>query len=227
MNALPTGLTRRLLPWGYWAAFAACALNAIWLGCLVALVSFGDVARQAGMHPALFRTSVGSALLITIAQVPLLLATTALAAERDDARALVGGLLYALYVPVNLIGYFSYGRLAPIVHSPPGSERAGAPVVAMLVEIGHPLGLTGNLPVLGYGLLGLAWCLLSTALWSRGRLWRIAVPLWFTSGLLSVVGAIGAFVDVPWLATGCFLGGVVSFPALAMIGVAIWKSSAT
>jgi hypothetical protein len=25
--------------------------------------------------------------------------------------------VYALYVPLNLIGYFSFGRLAPLVHT--------------------------------------------------------------------------------------------------------------
>jgi len=213
---------RKILPWGFGAGVAACALNAVWLACLIVLASRGDVAPQAGTSPALFRVSVGSAVLITLVQVPILLSMAALAAERDVARATIGGVFYALYLPVNLIGYFSYGRLAPMAYSPSLSELPEARVVAGLVEIGRPLGLTGNLPLLGYALLGLAWGLLSTALWNRGRLWKVAAFLLFVSGFLSVLGGIGAFADVDWLAACCFVGGVVSLPALGLLAAVLW-----
>lgn len=225
MNDQPTTrLTERLLPWGYGGALAACLLNGVWLACMIYLASLGDVSVQARTHPGIFRLSVGSVLLLTLMQVPILLATGALAARRDPARALVGSVFYAMYIPVNLIGYFSYGRLAPMVHSPPLSGQEGARIVAGLIEIGHPLGLTGYLPVLGYGILGLAWCVLSTALWSRRPLWKVAAAFLFTSGFLSVLGAIGGFVDLEWLAMCCFLGGVVSLPALALLGVAMLRT---
>jgi hypothetical protein len=221
----PGDPTRGLLPWGYSAALAACLLNGVWLACMIYLAGLGDVATQARTQPGIFRLSVGSAVLLTVMQVPILLATCALAAQRDRARALVGGVFYALYVPVNLIAYYSYGRVAPLVHAPPLAGRQGAEVLAGLVEIGHPLALTGHLPILGYGILGLAWCVLSTALWSRGRLWKVAVTFLFVSGLLSLLGAIGGFTDVPWLTHCCFLGGVVSLPALALLGIAIWREA--
>jgi hypothetical protein len=153
--------------------------------------------------------------------VPILVAAAALAAERDAARALIGGAFYALYVPINLVAYFSYGRLAPIAHGPLTGEPTAA-TAAAFVEIGHPFGLLGNLPILGYGILGLAWCILPTALWHRGRLWRVAVVLLMVSGILSVLGAAGGFTDVDWLTHGCFLGGVVSFPALGVLCAAMW-----
>jgi hypothetical protein len=219
-------LARRLLPWGYSSAFAACVFNAVWLACIIYLESRGEVAVQAQTYPGVFRLGVGSALLLTIMQVPVLLATGVLIAQRDAARALVGGVFYALYIPINLLAYFSYGRLAPIVHAPSRLGEPGAELVADLIEIGHPLGLTGNFPILGYGVLGLAWCLYAPSLWSRGRLWKVAASLLFVSGVLSVLGAVGGFIDLDWLATCCFLGGVVSFPALALLGVALWRESA-
>ena len=216
-------LASGVLPWGVGAAVAACVLNAVWLACMITLESRGDVALQAGTSPGLFRVSVGSALLITIVQVPILLSMASLAAERDVARASIGGVFYALYLPVNLVGYFSYGRLAPMAYSPSLTALPEARVVADLVEIGRPLGLTGNLPLLGYALLGLAWCLLSSMLRRRGRLWKVAAPLLFVSGFLSVLGGIGAFTDVGWLTACCFLGGVVSLPALGLLAAALWR----
>jgi hypothetical protein len=82
------------------------------------------------------------------------------------------------------------------------------------------MALTGMLPVLGYGVLGLAWCLLTPPLWRQGRLWRAASVLLFTSGVLSIAGAAGAFVAGPWLSAGSMLGGVVSLPALAVLALA-------
>lgn len=216
-------LAGALLPWGSRAALGASALNAVWLACFIALQTRGEVAVQAGAFPVLFRVSVGAALLITLLEVPIAAAVTALAAERDPGRAVVGGLFYALYVPVNLAGYFSSGRLAPALHAPPLADDPAARAIAATVEIGHPLAVTGALPLLGYTLLGLGWCLLASALRGRGGAWRAAVPLLFGSGALSVAGGVGAFLQVPWLALGTLLGGVVSLPTLALLGVALHR----
>lgn len=225
VRGLPAGLPvrwrPRLMAWGAAAALVACLLNGVWLACMVFLQGVGDVAAQAGGHPAVFRVSVGAALLLTLAQVPLLASTAVVAAHRDPVRALVGGAWYLLYVPVNLVAYFAYGRLGPIVHAPDAASDPNSALVAALVEIGHPLGLTGSLPLLGYGMLGLAWCLLASALRGRSRLWTTAAALLFLSGLLSILGALGAFADLAWMTAGCFLGGVVSLPALAVLGLAL------
>ena len=216
-------LTGQLLPWGASAALTACLLNGLWLFCLIFLENVGPVPEHARTFPGIFRLSVGSTLLLTLTQVPLLLAMVTLAAQRDLARALIGGSFYLLYVPINLVGYFSYGRLAPMVHSPPFSGHEGAGLIAEIIEIGSPLGFMGSLPVLGYGLLGLAWSLLAAPLWDRRGCWRVASALLFLSGLLSLAGATGEFINVSWLAACCLLGGVVSLPALAAVGVAMWR----
>ena len=214
---------RRLLPWGCGAAFAACLLNVLWLACIVFLQGQGDVATQAQSHPGVFRLSVGAALLLTILQVPILAAWALWAMERTPARAVLGGLFYALYIPVNLIAYYLYGRLGPLVHAPPGPRDELTRAVAAFIEIGHPLALFGTLPLLGYGLLGLAWCLLAPSLWRRGRPASAASILLTVAGALSLLGAAGGFLDVPWLTTCCFLGGVVSFPALCLLAIALWQ----
>lgn len=211
-------LRRSLAAWGAGAALVACLLNGVWLACMIYLQGVGGIAVQAGAHPVVFRVSVGASLLLTVAEVPILLAFAAVAAARDAARALIGGALYALYIPPNLIGYFAFGRLAPILHAP-GAEGSGT--LATLVEIGHPLALTGNLPILGYGLLGLAWCLLASACARRGRRWALAAAVLSLSGALGVLGACGVFADVSWLAACCFLGGVVSLPALGLLAAAL------
>lgn len=220
----------RVLPWGFGAAFAASVLNGVWLACFVWLQTRGDVAEQAGAYPTLFRVSVGAALLITLLQVPIAAATTLLAAERDLGRAMVGGLVYVLYIPINLVGYFSFGRLGPVVHSAPFAGDPAARATAALIEIGHPLAVTGALPLLGYALLGLGWCVLSTALWHRAGTWRLTVPLLFTSGALSILGGLGAFTQIGWLTAGSVAGGVVSLPALACLAMALrqeWRRNPT
>lgn len=218
-------LTGWLLPWGTGAALTACLLNGLWLFCLIFLENVGHVSEHARAFPSIFRLSVGSTLLLTLTQVPLLLTMVTLAAQRDVARALIGGAFYLLHIPINLVGYFTFGRLAPMVHSSPHSELKGAELIAEIIEIGNPLGFMGSLPLLGYGLLGLAWSLLASPLWDRGGWWRVASALLFTSGLLSVMGATGEFINVSWLAVCCLLGGVVSLPALAVTAVAMWRES--
>lgn len=218
-----TELVRRLLPWGAGGAFGACVANAVWLACLIFLETRGPVSLQAAEYPGLFRLSVGSALLLTFMQVPVGVTTAALVAQREPARALIGGFFYVLYIPINMISYFTYGRMAPLVHGPISGEE-GAGLVARLIEIGDPLALFGTLPVLGYGLLGLAWCILAPSFWSLGRRdWQVTTALIFLSGFLSVLGGIGAYIDVEWLTRLCLIGGVVSFPALAMLGVSMWR----
>lgn len=219
LSAMPIDLTHRLARAGGGAALASCLLNGVWLACMIGLAGQGDVAAQARAYPGVFRLGVGATLLIAVLQVPVLLGLAAVAFERAPARALIGGAVYALYIPINLIAYYLYGRLAPIVHAMPGKSLE----VAAAIEIGHPLALTGALPILGYSLLGLGWCLLGSALWRRGRLWAAAAALLGTSGLLSFLGAAGGFCDVAWLTTCCMIGGMVSLPALAVAGVAMLR----
>jgi hypothetical protein len=185
---------------------------------MIYLARLGDTAAQVRTHPGLFHLSLGSCVVLTLLQIPILLALVATAFERAPAASLIGGVAYALYVPLNLIGYFSFGRLAPLVDTAATRQPMGAPfLLAQLIEIGGPLALTGILPVLGYGVLGLAWCLLAPPFWQRGRLWRAATMLLLTSGVLSIAGAVGAFLTIPWLSSGSMLGGVVSLPTLAVL----------
>ena len=213
--ALPAQLRR----WGSAAAALACVLNGVWLACMIYLASLGDTAAQVRAHPGLFHLSLGSCVVLTLLQIPILLALVATAFQRAPAASLIGGVVYALYVPLNLIGYFSFGRLAPLVDTAATRQPMGISFLAQLIEIGGHLALTGMLPVLGYGVLGLAWCLLAPPLWQRGRLWRAATMLLLTSGALSIAGAAGAFLTIPWLSTGSMLGGVVSLPTLAVLAL--------
>lgn len=154
--ALPAQLRR----WGSASAGLACVLNGVWLACMIHLAGLGDTAAQVQVEPGVFRLSLGSCLVLTLLQVPILLAMAATAFERAPVASLIGGVVYALYVPLNLIGYFAFGRLAPLVYTAP-AQTANAPLVASLIEIGGPFAITGILPVLGYGVLGLAWCFLA------------------------------------------------------------------
>lgn len=210
---------------GAHAAFAACVLNGLWLACLVYLTGLGDTAAQVERNAALFRLSVGSCLVITFLEVPILLALVVTAAERDPARSIIGGVFYALYIPLNFIGYFLFGRLAPIAHARPHGDPIAAELVARQIEIGHPLALTGMLPVLGYGVLGVAFCLLALGLRGKSRLWTATAALLFASGAASIVGAFGGFVASSWLEKGSLIGGVISLPALACVARGLYTEA--
>ncbi len=194
--------------WGSAAAALACLLNGAWLVCMIYLASLGETAAQVRAQPGIFHLSLGSCLVLTLLQIPILLALVAAAFELAPAASLIGGVVYVTYVSLNLIGYFSFGRLAPLVHTAATQRPAAIALLGPLIEIGGPTALTGMLPVLGYGVLGLAWCLLAPPLWRQGRSWRAAVILLLTSGVLSIAGAAGAFLAIPWLSTGSMLGGV-------------------
>lgn len=120
------------------------------------------------------------------------------------------------------MAYFSFGRLAPLVLAP-GAAAPEAAIVAQLVEVGGRVGLTGNLAVLGYGLLGCGWCLLAPALEARGPGWRWASAFLAASGVAGVAGAAGSFLDAAWLAQASILSGVLSVPALALAGTALLR----
>ncbi len=223
VRGTPTTLLEDLHLWGGSSAVAACALNLIWLICMVVLASIGDTAAQVQRHAWLFRLSVGSCLMLTLCQVPILMGFAAAVWTEKPARAVIGGFLYFVYIPINLIAYFSFGSLAPSVYSDGAGAETGAPLVGILIEIGHPLGLIGNLPILGYGVLGAAWVLLASALVGRGKLWSAAAWLIMCSGALSVLGLVGAFIGNVTLQLGCFAGGVVSLPAMGALGAALLR----
>lgn len=206
--------------WGGTAALTSFALNMVWLGCLVSLARTGDLSAQVALRPAVFRLSIGACLVLTLCQIPVAAAMASLAWERAPGRAVAGGLVYLLYVPLNAAAYFSFGRLAPVVLAP-GAAVPEPALVAQLVEVGGRVGLTGNLAVLGYGLLGCGWCLLAPALRSRGPGWRWASAFLAGSGVASVAGAAGSFLDAAWLEPASMLGGVLSVPALALVGAAL------
>lgn len=222
---LRDNLRDNLIPWGYRSAFAACFFNGVWIGCMIFLQTLGDVSIQAQSQPGIFRLSVGSALLLTMMQIPILLATVTLVLRQAPTSAIIGGTFYTLYIPINLISYYTYGRLAPMIHSEPLSSKEGALLIAGMIEIGHDFGIIGNLPILGYGLLGIAWCLLAPALWRRNGFWKITSGFLLVSGLLSFLGAVGSFIDIDWLTSCCFIGGIVSFPALALLGLALLQET--
>ena len=105
-----------------------------------------ETAAQVRAHLGLFRLSLAACVLLTLLQIPILLALAATIWPISPARSLVGAVTCAAYVPLNLVAYFSFGRLAPLVHADPGA--GGAPLLAQLIEVGGPHALTGMLPFL-------------------------------------------------------------------------------
>ncbi len=221
-----TRLRARLQLVGALAALTACLMNAVWLACMVYLAGFGDTAAQVRAHPGILRLSVGSCVLLTLAQVPILLAVLATAVRRAPVPSLLGALFYVLYISLNLGAYFIFGRLAPLVNASEMQAAPGTAVIASQIEIGGALAVTGTLPLLGYGVLGIGCCLLSAGLWRRTRLWSAAAACLSVSGLLSIVGAAGAFVACSWLERGSLIGGIFSLPALALCSLALWRDQA-
>lgn len=220
----PGKLLDQLRPWGVWAALLGCLLNLVWLGSMIALAQLGPPVEQAAQAPWLFRVSLGACVVLTLLQLPILLALGLTAAERSQARALLGGAAYALYIPLNLAAYYLFGMVFPRLA---GAETGVAELQPLLLalDIGQPYALFGNLPILGYGLLGLAWCLLGTAVFRRSRLWAWAAVFMLLSGGISAVGAVGNFVDLELVAVGTMVGGVISVPALALVAAALWRDN--
>jgi len=221
VTASQGSLLKDVRPWGFWAALIACLLNVWWVASMIALTQIPDTLAQAGQETWLFRSSVGACALLTILQLPILLALGLSAAERSKARALIGSSVYAMYIPLNLAAYYLYGMVFPrIATGHDGAEPFRQIIIAL--DVGKPLALFGNLPILGYGLLGLGWCLLGTAVFKRSRLWRWTAAFMILSGGLSVVGALANYLDFENIALGTLLGGVFSVPALGLVGVALW-----
>lgn|GEM_PF-4638148 len=81
LAALPAQLRR----WGSAAAALACVLNGVWLACMIYLASLGDTAAQVRAHPGLFHLSLGSCVVLTLLQIPILLALVATAFQRAPA----------------------------------------------------------------------------------------------------------------------------------------------
>lgn len=218
-------ILKQIRPWGLWATLISCLLNGVWLVCLFRLVSIStDTVEQAIQAPRLFRASVGVCVLLTIAAVPTVLTVgLTAAAEGFPGRALVGSFICFCYVPINLIAYYLYGMVFPrLVRGREDGDVLLQPFI-LSVDIGQPYALFGSLPYLGYGMLGLGWCVLASALLERSKLWRSASVFLIISGALSVIGAAGNFIDADLLVKGTVVGGMFSLPAFGLLCAALWQ----
>ncbi len=209
----------RLQRWAALGAGAQFVLNGVWLGTIIALMQIGPPAEHATAQPGLFRVSVGAALLLTLCQVPVLAAAGLTAALRGPVRGLLGAGIAAFYIPLNVTAYFLYGAMMPELLSQ-GTPAATA--LAHAIEIGGPMALFGMLPLMGYGLLSVGWVLMATALWGRSRLWTATAVLMLIGAVPTIAGTVGAYLAIPWLAVGCFVGGILSLPSVGLLALALW-----
>ena len=88
-------LRRQLQRWGAWAAGLAVLLNGGWLACMIFLAGYGETAAQVRAHLGLFRLSLAACVLLTLLQIPILLALAATIWPISPARSLVGAVTCA------------------------------------------------------------------------------------------------------------------------------------
>ena len=197
---------------------ASLVLTLLWVACMIALSGEETAALQLEASPVLFRVNFATCTLLTLAQVPLLVALSALVWERCPVRALMGGAFVLAYVPLNASCYFLGGAVLPRLL---GGEND---VLAAAVDMTVPAGLFGSLPVLGYAILGIGWIVLATVLVGRSRLWAVASALMIMCGAACVLGAAGVFLDVPVLAHGSMAGGGIAVLVYAVLVPAFRQS---
>ncbi len=216
-------LSRDMRALGLAASAGSLVLTLLWVGCMIALSGEKTAALQLQAHPVLFRVNFAACTLLTLAQVPLAVALAGLAWDRCPVRALMGGAFVLAYVPLNVSCYFLNGAILPRLLGGGHAELAAA------VDMLAPVSLFGSLDVLGYGILGIGWIVLATVLLGRSRLWAVASALMIMCGVACVLGAVGVFVDVPWLAHGSVAGGGIAVPSYALLVAAFRQrpSSAT
>lgn len=198
---------------GMLTAAGSVVLTAIWVVTMAVLSSSGDTAAQLAAHPVLFEVDFAACTLLTLLQVPLLVALGATAWARRPVAALVGAGIYLTYVPLNISCYFLNGAVLPrLIHG--GPEYAQ---LAAAVDINSPVSLFGALDVLGYGLLGVGWIVLATALMGRSRLWNVTAALMIMGGAACVMGVVGLFVRSALLQQGVMVGGIVALAVYALL----------
>lgn len=212
----------RLQRWAAVGAGAQFVLNGVWLATIIALMQIGPPAEHVVAQPGLFRISVGAALLLTLCQVPVLAAAGLTASLRDPVRGLLGAGIAGLYVPLNVAAYFLYGAMMPALLA---EGSPSATTLAHAIEVGGPLALFGMLPLMGYGLLSVGWVLMATALWGRSRLWTATAALMLIGAVPTIAGTVGAYLAIPWLAAGCFIGGIFSLPSVGLLALALRADS--
>jgi len=195
---------------GLAASAGSLVLTLLWVGCMIALSGEQTAALQLQAHPVLFRVDFAACTLLTLVQIPLAVALSALAWQRCPVRALTGGALVLAYVPLNVSCYFLGGAVLPRLTG----EHA---VLATAVDLLAPASLLGPLDVLGYAILGLGWIALATVLLGRSRLWAVASALMIMSGVACVLGAAGQFLDVAALEHATAGGGGVAVLCYALL----------
>jgi len=222
---IPSAVHERVARWGATAAWSACVLNGVWLASIIALVQHGDTAAQVRDLAWLFQLSVGAALLLTLCNIVVLVGAGVVAAHRDPVPGLVGTVVSLLYVPINLGAYFLFGAMSPVLWGAPEAGAVSTQTLAAAIEIGNPHALFGNLPLLGYAVLCTGWLFLIRALWGRDRLWTATCVVMLLSAVPAIAGGLGAYLGNEILATGCFIGGIFSWPAVGLLAAALGREA--
>jgi hypothetical protein len=192
--------------WGFWGSLGGLAVATTWgLG----MFAIGGVAPQEAIarHPVIFRITFLACFFGPLIEIGVLVALAIFAAKRSPMRAVVGGLIALMYVPLNLSCYFLNGALQPrLLASPaPGPLEQ---TISTIIAMEHRYSLFFALDVMGYALLGIGLSLCMSALWGRSRLWTAATVATFLCTLGSVGGTLGIALDNQALTNAVVAGGV-------------------
>lgn len=212
-------LRHRARLWGYWASIGALAYVVIWLVCMIPMGAKPSLV-QVAEHPVLFRFTLAICALGTLGQVPLLAALACLAGLRAPLRALVGGLIYFAYVPLNMSCYVLNGTIQPRLAE---AAKLG-PVELSLnaaLDVDHVYSLWGTLDYLGYFLYGLGGALLLSALASTSRRWAAAAVAWYVTAALCTAAVIGRFLHQPFLEKMSIASGAAALVSYVLVAAAL------
>jgi len=216
---------RGLMRAGAIAAWLAALLTLIWLVMLLALPAAPDDATPVeellfiAEHPATHFVLYTGVFLLTLVQVPFILALIALNQRRRGGLALLWGTLGLLYVPLSLYAYWSQltvvrGLADLFVNSEDPALRAGA--LATYLSWGY----NGRLSAAPYAMDLLGYCLYSLALLGFGLMLvrELGVDL-VSGGLLilaaasGLIGVIGYLGQNSLMENGIVMSGAFIMPA--------------
>ncbi len=222
---------------GAMAAWLAAVLTLIWLAALLALpampenVTLEEELLFIAEHETAYAILYGGVFLLTLVQLPLFLALTALNHRRWGGSALIWGVAGLLYAVFSLPAYWSQftvvrGLTDLFVNSEDATLQSSA-LAAYLTW-----GYSGRLAAYPYAVDFLGYFLYSLALFGFGVMLvrergvdLVSGGLLILSALSGLVGVIGYLARVSLLEDGVVMSGAFIMPAFFTLAYRFWREA--
>jgi hypothetical protein len=218
------------------SAVVAAATTVLWIiGIIIEAQSQTNITSPATVLSYLENTgpifyfTYANAVLITLSATWFMSCLYLLCKISEPHWSLLGMLFVPVYCVMNLFAYGSQISILPQLLSQLHSAEQQPELVLFIAQLTQawPISLVALMNVAAYAVLGIPSIIFGIILYLQKKTLFWPALLLALNGIACFVGILGAAANIPWLAFGCLLGGILYLFSLFGFILVFYKKERT